>query len=293
MKKTLKKIEKTLFNRAIVIIFFLTFLSISSYCQWYPNGSFADSSFIDTIKANIDKENQVIFDSISPEIDVNLTIDVFIVNSLDGNSHFNESGLANVIGNANQYFKKIGIEFKLGTISIIPEYEYAIITNKDSTKEVIVKYAKYDIINLFIVDSVVLNNNPYFGYSHFPGKNESSKIFLCKDFVFGNNLTALLGNCFGLLLTHEKLSGVELVSESNCSKSGDFLCDTYADGGLYQQVTPECLYFGTMTDTDGKYFEPTVANIMSDSPDWCKCVFSNDQYRRMKFYYLKYLQHLK
>jgi hypothetical protein len=293
-EKMLKKILKSSLLKITTKIFFIIiFITEGSFAQWYPNGSQAGSNFINTVKLNIDAEKSVLFDSILHDLNVTLTIEVFVVISKDGKNHFDTTNLTEAIKNANQYFKNIGIQFKSGSYDSVPEYEYAVITNRDSTDEILVKYAKPDKINLFLVDSIVLDKNNYFGYSYFPDKKPNGIIFLRKDFVFGNNLTALLGNCFGLLLTHETGGGWELVSGENCSKSGDFLCDTYADGGLYSFVSYDCRYTGMMIDKSGKYFEPSVANIMSDSPDWCKCLFTEGQYRRVKYYYLKYLQHLK
>jgi hypothetical protein len=292
MKKAFIKTKKDFHKNLLMVIFFLVFYLNSNNAQWYPNGSFVTISFIDTIKSNIENENLIKFDSVSPGLDVNLTIEVFIVSNMDGNVNYSISNLNSSIIIANQYFKNIGIKFKQGRIDTIPEYKYAYITHMDSTAEMIVKYAKPDKIHLFLVDSIVLNNTNFFGYSIFPDVGQSL-IFMRKDQLYGNNLTTLLGNCFGLLLTHESAAGVELVNGANCKTKGDFLCDTYADGGLFPDVTTDCHYTGASTDDNGEYFVPSVANMMSDSPEWCKCFFSDGQYRRMKFYFLKYLQHLK
>jgi hypothetical protein len=87
---------------------------------------------------------------------------------------------------------------------------------------------------------------------------------------------------------HETTGGSELASEKNCASSGDYICDTYADPNLFYQVADSCRYIGTMRDESGKYFVPSVANIMSDSPAECRCVLTPLQYRRIYYYFHKY-----
>ena len=96
----------------------------------------------------------------------------------------------------------------------------------------------------------------------------------------------------GLLSTHESLGGRELASEKNCAEGGDFICDTYADPDLFDQVIDSCKYIGTMRDDNGRYFVPSVANLMSNSPDECKCILTPLQYRRIYYYFKKYRQYL-
>jgi hypothetical protein len=118
-------------------------------------------------------------------------------------------------------------------------------------------------------------------------------IFLNKKFFSGNYLSCMIGHFFGLLSTHEKTGGIEFVDESNCSTKGDLICDTYADPDLLNMVDKKCLYFGVFRDPKSIYFIPSVANIMSNSPGKCRCLFTKQQYRRMYFYYKKYRQYLR
>jgi hypothetical protein len=102
-----------------------------------------------------------------------------------------------------------------------------------------------------------------------------------------------MGTFFGLLFTHETLGGAEYVSGSNCASTGDYICDTYADPRLMGLVDKYCHYQGTMRDSEGKFYIPSVANIMSESPDDCKCIFTDEQYRRMKYYLFNLRDYLR
>ena len=102
----------------------------------------------------------------------------------------------------------------------------------------------------------------------------------------------MLGHFMGLLSTHETLGGKEYVNEANCASSGDFICDTYAYPDLYNMVIDSCKYIGTTRDDNGKYYVPSVANIMSNSLKNCKCILTPLQYRRIYYYFHKYRQYL-
>jgi hypothetical protein len=257
------------------------------------NGSQPGPGYIAQIILNRTTEQQVLVDTLDPQLNVTLTIRPFVVKSEDGLSHFIPATLDLGVTRANQYFSNIGIQFITEELQSIPEYEYATITHRDSTVEMEVKYAGKDYINLFLVDSIIFNGLPYYGYTFFPNDTIHSAIFLCKAIASGTYLTTLLGNFFGLLNTHETGGGIEYVDRSNCNNAGDYICDTWADPGLYGTVGDECLYAGTFRDPNGDFYIPSVANLMSESNDMCKCVFSLEQYQRMMFYYINYRNYLR
>lgn len=273
-----------------VLVFFCFCFSLAAQ---YGNGSAPGSEYIDLLIQNRIEEEQVQVDTLNPQLNVSLDIQVFVVNSEDGEAHFFPAELSLGILSANKFFENIGIQFHTSDYQIVPEYEYAVILHKDSTVEMQVKYAKKDYINLFLVDSINLEEWPYHGYTTFPVDSLYNSIFLNKEYLSGNYITALLGNFMGLLNTHESFGGEEAVNRQNCAEAGDYLCDTEADPGLGGYVNEECLYGGMAFDGNGDYYVPTVANLMSDSNDFCKCIFTNQQYRRMKFYYMNYRDYLR
>jgi len=105
-----------------------------------------------------------------------------------------------------------------------------------------------------------------------------------------------MGHTFGLRNTYDQ-STIELVDGSNCSTTGDLLCDTPADpfGQTYSTpqeqllieqglldttfFSPDCEFVYEIKDPNGQYYQPDMGNIMSIYP--CKCGFTQDQYRLM------------
>jgi hypothetical protein len=133
---------------------------------------------------------------------------------------------------------------------------------------------------------------PSYGFTFFPNETGKNYIFLDDDYITGMYLTTLMGHYAGLLSTHDTSGGAELANELNCDTAGDFICDTYADPNLYQLVDMDCKYGAFLTDPTGTFYVPSVANIMSESRDECKCIFTPMQLRRMVFYLMNYRSYL-
>lgn len=277
------------------VFFVLMLYSFNSQAQisQLPNGTVTTQEYINEIESNQIDERLMPFDPENPDLNEILTIEVFIVRDKHGNLNFNSSDLNTSVATLNSFFANIGLEFKTSEIKDVPEYEYNIITHRDSTKEIEVKYAVEDKINLFLVDSINLHGMNCYGYTFLPTEPDRNYIFLRKDHILGNYLITLMGSYFGLLFTHETLGGSEFVSGTNCGSTGDYICDTYADPGLFGLVDEECHYQGIQIDPEGNFYIPSVANIMSESPDSCKCIFTNEQYRRMKYYLFNLRDYLR
>lgn len=287
-----KSFRATKYLMSLLSVCFFLFQSVDSFSQ-LPNASEADPDYIDFIESNLSAETDLFIDTSNPDLHVNLTLEPFIVLSADGLPHFNPGVLDNSLPQVNAYFKNIGIRFRTGTMHTVNEYPYAVINHRDSTREMEAKYALPVVINLFLVDSIIFDSTAYFGYSRFPNDTLYNSMFICKDQLTGNTLSALLGSFFGLMRTHETAGGAEFENGNLCESLGDYICDTRGDGGMYEQVDTNCIYQGTAIDPAGAYYTPSVANIMSDSPDICRCIFTLQQYRRMKFYYLNYREDLR
>jgi len=284
----------TFFLRRLFLLF-LFFISLSSFFinAQLPNGTLATQEYFDLVLANLSDESLEIIDTVSPELDVNLKLEVFIVLDDFGEPNFENETLISNLSIVNSFFKKIGIAYAIGNVTMVPEYEYSIMKGESEIAELDAKYSKQKRINLFLVDEIVINADSSYGFTTYPIDTIHNNIFIRKDYVFGNNLTALFGSFFGLLNTYESIGGQEFVDESNCLLAGDVICDTYADpGDLAANINDNCQYLGAIMDLNGEYFLPSVANIMSDSPDNCKCLFTLEQYRRMKFYYKNYRNYL-
>ncbi len=104
-----------------------------------------------------------------------------------------------------------------------------------------------------------------------------------------------MGHALGLYHTHQGdgescASGLkENIDGSNCSTSGDFMCDTNADPRLSINVnngnvnSATCVYTnGGATDCNGDSpYVPPISNIMSYGV-FCRTTFSNDQFDAMR-----------
>jgi hypothetical protein len=278
-------------KRAGLLIISLVVINCLASAQ-LPDGVVATQSFLDEITGNYSDENSFPFDLNSVNTHNKIPIRVHIVMNIKGSAGVNQVSIYNSIRLVNTYFRNVGIQFFTDSINYINDYNYSYITSNNLKKELLVRYAVDSRINLFLVDSIKMGPFKSYGFTYFPNEADSNFIYLDKDYLNGNSLTTMLGHFMGLLSTHEYAGGRELVSENNCATSGDFICDTYADPGLFDLVIDSCQYIGTMRDDTGKYFVPSVANIMSDSPDKCKCILTPLQYRRIYYYYKKYRYYL-
>jgi len=290
-----KSVSYSTFFIRMFIMSFISLVSLSSsflYAQ-LPNGTLVNQDYFDLVIANIDGENLEIVDTVSPELDVNLKLEVFVVMDDQGEVNFENETLISNLSIVNNFFRKIGLGFEIGNITVVPEYEYSIRNGEIEVAELEAKYCIQRRLNLFLVNEITVNGNLAYGYTSYPIDTIHNNIFIRKDYLYGNNLTALFGSFFGLLNTYESFGGQEFVNGSNCLLAGDVICDTYADpGGLQISTNDKCQYLSGSQDPNGENYLPSVTNIMSDSPDNCKCLFTLEQYRRMKYYFKNYRKYL-
>jgi hypothetical protein len=258
-----------------------------------PDGTRATATFIQEINKNLAAESASDFDKSNINLWANLSLSIHVVKNKMGLPGIGVSTIQTSVTDANNYFKTIGIQFVIDKIDYIEDYNYSSVSKSKNMIELLTKHAENNKINLFLVDSIQINLFAYYGFTYFPNQTDSNFIFLCKNEVNGVSLSTQLGHFFGLLSTHETAGGRELVNESNCKTSGDFLCDTYADPDIFSLVDSACKYSGILRDPAGLFYVPSVANIMSNSPFQCKCIFTPFQYRRMYFYYKKFRQYLE
>jgi hypothetical protein len=281
----MNKARKGLLMLSLVLTSFLASAQL-------PDGVTATQSFLNIIISNYSNESSFPFDLNTVSTHVNIPIRVHIIKNIKGLAGVNNVNIINSVGTANIYFKNAGIQFFIDSIDYVNDYNYSFITYNYLKKELLTKYTIKNSINLFLADSIKIGSSRSYGFTYFPNEPDSNFIYLDKTYASGNSLTTMLGHFMGLLSTHETAGGRELASEKNCASSGDFICDTYADPNLFYQIADSCRYIGTMRDESGKYYVPSVANIMSDSPDNCKCILTPLQYRRIYYYYNKHRQYL-
>lgn len=91
-----------------------------------------------------------------------------------------------------------------------------------------------------------------------------------------------IGHFYGLFHTHEIFNGREHVARTNCTTTGDLLCDTPADPGLGAHNVHNCIYQGNTLDPRGMAYIPETDLIMSYAPHTCRDRFSDEQLLRMR-----------
>ena len=260
--------------------------------DYLPNGTFGTSSFITELQNNYSDENTP-FDTTRVNLNATLSLNFYIIKNASGNTDFSSGNLTGYVEELNTYFKPIGIQYQIASVQKVDEYSYAEVNKHDLPSELLTKYQTKDQINIYLVDSLTVDSIPYYGFTYFPNEPDSLFVFMSKAYIGKNNLATQLGHFLGLLSTGDQVTPMETINGSNCHIAGDLICDTDADPGMYGLVDENCLYRGNVIGPNGKFFVPSVANIMSDAPEQCRCIFSMQQYRRMYYYYLKYRQNLR
>jgi hypothetical protein len=281
--------KKILFFSSVICLVFSCFVGSAQL----PDGVTVTNSYLSEIKKNYTDETRFGFDLDAFHATTRISMDVHIVKNMLGMPGVKASDIEYSVNIANGYFVNIGIQFFIGSIDYISDYHYNNIADTKTKTELLTKYYIPGRINIFLVDSITIGTSRKYGFTYFPDAVDSNFVFLDKNYASGNSLTTLMGHFMGLLSTHETGGGIEAADEHNCSTSGDYICDTYADPDLFNQVVEPCNYTGSMKDTDGRFYVPSVANIMSNTSDNCKCIFTPLQYKRMYYYYIKYRQYLK
>jgi hypothetical protein len=259
-----------------------------------PDGTINSSDFIQEILKNIDGESKTEFDISSVNLSENIPLELHIVLDPNGKAGVSNVMLVNTIEQVNMLFKPLNMTYNIDTIEIVNDYNYSNLKKDDrNMTELLKKHAVSNKINVFYVDTLSIDSLKYYGFTYFPTDKGKNYIFLTKAYSDGNSLATMLGHYMGLLSTHDQLAGQELVNGSNCNKAGDLICDTYADPNVFGNVDEKCDFSGIAKDSKGFDYVPSVSNIMSNSLPNCKCLFTNDQYKRMYYYYKKYRQNTK
>lgn len=207
------------------------------------------------------------------------------------NAHFKEAGISFYWAGAPQYIVNTDLYDFGGHSGDLggPDFEG---TLASATTE------SYSAINIFFLNSITKpQGNQVSGYTYLPVNDspDRNRIFVTNGALFSANGTMVheMGHYFGLLHTHHHTDegpsalGSEHVARtgamSNCSNSGDLICDTEADPGFDANHFDfqNCRYTGTAADIFGLPYQPMTDNIMSYYPDMCGGHFTEGQIERI------------
>ncbi len=213
-------------------------------------------------------------------------VQMHIVRQSNATGGFDPAEMPLVMSAANVHFAQVNIEiYEYKSANFINnDYFYFDCTNSvqwDSLKRTDVEP---EAINIYWVPNE--SGFPYCGISSFSGSGTQGIIMnnLCGGSAqpFNSTVVHEIGHYFDLYHTHETAFGVECPSGSNCSSTGDLICDTPADPDLYGHVSPapECLYDDyatTPAECDATPYAPQTENIMSYSTKACEDLFTPQQ----------------
>lgn len=187
------------------------------------------------------------------------------------------------LARANESFTASQIFFyQCGAINVIDDDTYSSY-DKSEMAALDAAHSVSNVINIYSAPIVTSGASSICGHAQFPGG---------LDFVMlansctnnGSTFAHELGHYFNLYHTHETFFGSELVDGTNCTTTGDILCDTPADPILSSTVDNDgCIYIGAGTDGNGDTYSPIVTNFMSYTPKECRFTVTDDQSARMLF----------
>lgn len=194
----------------------------------------------------------------------------------------------------NKQFNPYNLSFSLSGINYI-DSTYFYIHSILARQELFTTFQDTTDINIFISDSfsplapwqpsqgIGLANGFLFSFipDSFNVDNTNAIYLSGKDSTYdfiSAYLSHELGHVLGLFHTFETWFGKELVNGSNCSTTGDFVCDTHASPGLGGL----CIYSSGEVDSLGDPYTPDPFNYMEYSGAFCRTLLTPGQVTRMK-----------
>ncbi len=276
---------KLVISKLALISWFVTGMVTA---QQLPDLTRVTPKYLNILMNNMDEEST---HTVYSKAEIGIRIHTF--RDFNDTSATDTSAVFKTITEAAEYFKQSGLSFYGAGFHVHPHTGFFEIKDTIAIQQMEDLFTVNNQINVFLVEKLTLDSIEGCGLTFYPDKPGKNTIILRNSYYTPTDLARMLGHFLGLLTTCNTFGGIEMVAGDNCDKSGDFLCDTYADGGMLNLVNDKCEYMGQSTDPRGKIHVPSVANIMSEAPNRCRCVFSREQIRRMQFYYSKYRYYLR
>ncbi len=168
---------------------------------------------------------------------------------------------------SNNYYNQYKIYFVSNGIDYIDNSNFLVSGSHDEINQLFTINNSVDSINLYIIEKLW---DSHVGYTNSISTNN---VAVLRDYIFNSTTPHEIGHALGLYHTHEDSNKVKL-DGSDCSISGDLICDTPPDPGLNEENVVNCKYVG-----DSRY-NPLVDNLMSYSP--CRTKLTNGQVWRIR-----------
>ena len=224
-----------------------------------------------------------------PCVDMTYSVVVHVVENHPALTSINPAAIQSAIDTLNRYFEPICVRFRLCEIREMDNIQYRFLNILWEWEDMLTRHHLKNRINIFYVDGY--SQDFLRGWTTHGGIKDPDHGGLSlrkSDGETGQFLLHEMGHYFGLYDTFHDGFGYELVDGSNSAVAGDSLIDTPADN-WYMGCTAEdyyernldgsCRFVSLELDANGDYFNPSMANIMSEYP--CACSFTHGQYQRM------------
>lgn len=246
--------------------------------------------------AQVALENTINIPQVKPteslqHLNLELSVTVYVIKNNEGAAGITTEAIQSAIDRLNLAFQPVRLKFRICNTLYVDNYQFNTI-NASNEKNLTIQHYSKNTINLYFASDILDKNGAAVsGYALMPAELKDA-VFIDKDYIAGNELIHQFGHFFNLYHTHEIIFGKELVTDVNCSKTGDRCCDTPADPGIGGLIDNKCDYTGNFKDSKNKFYIPTTNNYMSLGNDACRCVFTNDQFNRMIYSVLNQKKHL-
>lgn len=205
--------------------------------------------------------------------------------------------LQEAIKNLNRVFAQINIRFNhVGTDTLrsskkLEDLYYNVWSPE--TDAFFDQYNQRNMVNVYLLENS--SDGSYLNGFTYPvdlelttGRNRDLVCIANRTLDNGKTLVHEMGHFFTLLHTFHvsNCSGCqteERADGSNCSSTGDLICDTPADPADINFVDVRtCSYYGNIKDNRGGLYRPIINNFMSYYDACCDYKFTNQQYSLMR-----------
>lgn len=214
-----------------------------------------------------------------------IPVKVWIIRNATGGGGTSRQAVYNALEIVNDQYASSEMEFfQMGDFEFINSALYAVTNSVTEAPGLHADFHKDNVLNLYVVPALVNGTGgALFGLA-FPPPGAAAAFITSAALGNGSTLAHEFGHVFSLIHTFGTGGGGcpgsvtpatnELVDGSNCSTTGDRVCDTPADPG-FGTVTAgggcaagqvnlgSCTYIGTLTDANGALYAPDPTNIMS------------------------------
>jgi hypothetical protein len=213
-----------------------------------------------------------------------IPLTIHICRMSDGKGGFTLGQLDSAMVQMNAFYSTTGIQFfQYGEVIYIDNTAFFTIPDNQAIRDMLRGQAVVaNTVNVYFT-----NLDSLCGQGTFP--TDPIQGVLMNNDCAGTplNLSSFaheLGHYLDLYHTHETAFGMECPDGSNCSTTGDRVCDTPADPDLTNRVTG-CTYNGGVSPPAGcgnvAQYAPQVANMMSYALKNCRNMFTTGQINRM------------